>query len=240
MTLKRDAQTKNTPARAIEAQSGVSPTSGQAEREPIILTTSVISKPAAGEEQPTLVGNRAADRGAADGTTAFFQIATQANAIVYVIDRSASTGLNGCLASAKRELLTSLERLPCTSRFQIVVYNRTAQVLRINGCSGLVYATSENKRFVALLLEEIPAEGGTEHVRALRQALALGPEVIFFLTDAADLRAEQIQAVTSLNRGRCVIHAIELGRGSASSGELPLYALARLNQGCYKSFSGAP
>ena len=77
-------------------------------------------------------------------------------------------------------------------------------------------------------------------MQALRQALALGPEVIFFLTDAAELRADQIRAVTSLNHGRCVIHAIELGRASGVSGDLALYALARENQGHYKAFNGAP
>jgi hypothetical protein len=173
--------------------------------------------------------------GTRDGTTTFFQIATQAKAIVYVIDRSASMGLNGGLAKAKRELLVSLDRLPSTCRFQIIAYNRSAEPLRLNGDSGLVFATPENKRRVAALLQEMEAEGSTEHLPALRRALALGPDVIFFLTDADDLRAEQIRSITSLNRGRTVIHTIGLGRPFPAAGDVPLYVLAQDNGGRCKS-----
>jgi hypothetical protein len=173
--------------------------------------------------------------GTGNGTTTFFQIATQGKAIVYVVDRSASMGLDGGLATAKRELLASLERLPSTARFQVIAYNRTALPLRINGQSGLVMATPDNKRCVAALLEGMEAEGSTEHFAALRRALALGPDVIFFLTDADNLRADHIRAITSLNHGRSVIHAIELGRPSGAHGDLLLYALAQDNRGCYKS-----
>jgi hypothetical protein len=227
------------------AASAAAPT--PVEQEPIVLATPTVPQPRTGEPPPGMMGNGAREEGqgaTGDRTAVFFQIATRAKAIVYVVDRSASMGLNGYLAAAKRELLTSLAHLPESARFQIIVYNRTARTLRIHANSGLVLATSENKRCAAALLEGIPAEGGTEHVQALREALALGPEVIFFLTDAADLRAEQIRAITSLNRGRCIIHAVELGRAFAGSGDPPLYALAQENQGCYKcvgpSFSGAP
>jgi hypothetical protein len=178
--------------------------------------------------------------GRRDGTTTFFQIATQGKAIVYVIDRSASMGLNGGLAKAKRELLASLERLPSSSRFQIIAYNRSAEPLRINGESGLVLATPENKRCVALLLAGMEAEGSTQHLPALRRALALGPDVIFFLTDADDLRTEHIRAITSLNHGRSIIHAIDLGRPLGAYGDLPLYALALDNGGRYQSVPLGP
>ena len=178
--------------------------------------------------------------GEGGGTTTFFHIATQGKAIVYVIDRSASMGLNGALATAKRELLASLERLPSSSRFQIIAYNRSAEPLRINGESGLVSATPENKRCVALFLEDMEAEGSTDHLPALRRALALGPDVIFFLTDADDLRSEQIRAITSLNHGRSIIHAIDLGRPLGAHGGLPLYALALDNGGRYQSVPIGP
>jgi hypothetical protein len=172
--------------------------------------------------------------GTGDGTTTFFEIATKGNAIVYVIDRSASMGLNGGFAKAKRELLASLDSLPTTSRFQIIAYNRSAEPLRINGQSGLVFATPENKRCAAVLLEGVEAEGSTAHLPALRRALALGPDVIFFLTDADDLRADHIRGITALNHGRTVIHTIGLGQPLAANGDVPLYALAQDNGGCYK------
>jgi hypothetical protein len=182
-------------------------------------------RPAAGSERSASAGS-----GTTKDTTAFFQIATQGQAIVYVIDRSGSMGEDGRLARAKQELLASLEQLPCSVRFQIIAYNRVALPLPIDGHSGLALATAEHKRRVARLLGEIHAEGGTDHLTALKRALALGPDVIYFLTDAEDLRLEDIRAIAFLNHGRAVIHAIGLGR----RGGLPLGALARENRGIYR------
>jgi hypothetical protein len=239
---------RNTEAQSASA-SAASPATVEKEPEPIAVGTLASrgrqpteeTVPLWGVTPPARQGLGASSGGPGTGpcTTVFFEIATQAKTIVYVVDRSASMGLNGCLAAAKRELRASLDQLPSSARFQIIVYNRSAAMLRINGHSGLVSATSDNKRCVASLLEEIPAEGGTEHLQAVRQALALRPDVIYFLTDAADLRAEQIRAITALNHGRCVIHTIELGRAPGGSSDSPLAALARENQGCYKCLGGA-
>ncbi len=186
--------------------------------------------PAATRTTARAQGLGSADPGTGKDTTAFFQIATQGKAIVYVIDRSGSMGSDGCLAAAKRELLGSLEQLPSSVRFQVITYNRSALPLCIHGQSGLTFATAENKRCVARLLEQLHAEGGTDHVSALKQALALDPDVIFFLTDADDLRAEEVRKIAFLNHGRSVIHAIGLGRGCRV-----LQALAEENQGLYQS-----
>jgi hypothetical protein len=198
--------------------------------------TAMANNPSEGNSSATPItgSGQGSATGLDTGTAAFFQIGTQAKAIVYVIDRSGSMGLNGCLATAKRELRASLERLPSTTRFQIIAYNRCAEPLRIDGQSALVFATPENKRRVALLLKDIEAEGDTYHLPALKRALGLRPDVIFLLTDAAGLRPEQIQAITAQNQGQTVIHAIELGRAPGLQGDLPLYALAQQNQGVYK------
>jgi hypothetical protein len=169
-------------------------------------------------------------------TTAFFQIPTQGKSIVYVIDRSGSMGSDGCLAVAKRELLASLERLPSSVRFQVIAYNRSAVPLCIHGQYGLIFATEENKQSVARLLEGIHAEGGTDHLSALKQAMALGPDVIFFLTDADELRPDEVRKVSFLNHGRSVIHAIGLGQQHG----LPLNSLAQANQGVYRAVPSQP
>jgi hypothetical protein len=178
--------------------------------------------------------------GAGAGTIHFFQIASAARSIVYVLDRSSSMGLNGSLASARKELENSLEQLPPTTRFQIIVYNRTAQRLRIHGRTELALATPENIHEAVALLQALYAEGDTEHVAALKLALLLEPEVIFFLTDAAELRPEQVRAVTLLNRGRSVIHAVELASAGSAEGETSLQVLARENSGVYKSVVPIP
>jgi hypothetical protein len=169
-----------------------------------------------------------------NATTTFFQLATQAQSVVYVFDRSGSMGMAGRLNQARRELLASLERLPATARFQVIPYNRVAEPLRIAGHSDLVPATIENKRQAALLLEGLVPEGGTEYLTALKRALLLQPEVIYFVTDADDLHPDQVRALTLLNHGRTVIHTIEL---TASHREAPgtgLQVLAHENGGQYR------
>lgn len=167
-------------------------------------------------------------------TTAFFQVATQARSVVYVIDRSGSMGNAGRLALARRELQASLERLPETARFQVIPYNRRAGPLRINGQSGLVTATAENKRAALALVDNLIPEGSTEHQAALQQALLLHPEAIYFLTDADDLLPDQVRALTRLNQGRASIHAIELMSIHRAAHAMPLHVLARDNHGEYR------
>lgn len=178
-------------------------------------------------------GPRAASS-AGIATTAFFQVATQARSVVYVIDRSGSMGNAGRLALARRELQASLERLPETARFQVIPYNRRAEPLRINGQSGLVTASAENKRAALALVDNLIPEGSTEHQAALQQALLLHPEAIYFLTDADDLLPDQVRALTRLNQGRASIHAIELTAAHRAAHAMPLHVLARDNHGEYR------
>ncbi len=203
-------------------------------------------EPAAGLPAPFPTGPRdditraAYSDGPAPGGTAgisFFQVPARGQSIVYVLDRSASMGLQQMFARAKRELLESLDRLPPAVCFQVVVYNRSAEVLRIGGKTDLVPATPENRREAARLLDALVPEGGTDHAPALRRALALKPDVIYFLTDAGDLKPEQTRALTQANRGRSVIHAIVLRREAADA---PLRALARENRGEYRAVTAGP
>jgi hypothetical protein len=154
---------------------------------------------------------------------------------VYVIDRSSSMGLHGALAAARQQLLASLEQLPATARFQIIVYNRTAEPVLANQ-PGLMPASRENLQRVATQLSTLTAEGGTDHPPALRRALALHPDVVFFLTDADDLTAEDLRAVTRLNPGRhTVIHAIELNTRNRDRPDMPMHVLARDSRGTYQA-----
>jgi hypothetical protein len=171
------------------------------------------------------------------GTTSFFQITTQARTVVYVIDRSASMGLNGSWAAAKRELLASLQNLPADARFQVVLYNRSAEPLHIEGTANLAPATRRNKQCVEELLDGLRAEGGTDHLSALKRALSLRPEVIFFLTDADDFRSEHIRAITEINHGRAVIHTIELSGSRRTREQSALQILAQENRGSYQLVS---
>lgn len=172
-------------------------------------------------------GGPAKDEGSGGGAE-FFGVPVRGRAVVYVIDRSLSMGLNGGLEAAKREVLASLVRLPAPARFQVLCYNRSVASLQ-HESARLMPVSEDTRRQAAYWLTGLRAEGGTDHVAALRQALALQPDVIFFLTDADDLAAEQVRGLTRINRSRTVIHALQWGgRGQAVG---PLLLLAQSNGG---------
>jgi von Willebrand factor type A domain len=170
--------------------------------------------------------------GLGKGTATFFQITTAAKSVVYVIDRSASMGLQNSFARAKQELLGSIELLAADTRFQILAYNRSALPLPIAGHSDLARA--------AELVRNLQAEGGTDHLAALKRALTLNPDVIFFVTDADELKPVQIATITQLNHGRTVIHAIELSSRTHDDPDTPLQLLARANHGAYRLVAVEP
>jgi hypothetical protein len=108
-------------------------------------------------------------------------------------------------------------------------------MLRKTGRAELLLATPENKEWAKRFLEGLVPEGGTSHDRALGQAVDLAPDVIYFLTDADDLRADQVRALTQLNKGRAAIHAIELNTAHRDRADLPMHALPRENRGQYQA-----
>jgi Ca-activated chloride channel family protein len=164
----------------------------------------------------------------------FFQVEARGDKVVYVIDHSMSMGQRGALAAAEAELLASLQQLPPTARFQVIVYNSTAAPL-VPTRPGWLPAVPENVTLVRRALESLRAEGGTRHDQALPKALALEPDVIFFLTDAADLDEADLRAVSARNRGRSAIHVFELNAAHRGRSDTPLQLLARQNRGVYQA-----
>jgi hypothetical protein len=216
------------PAGSAETEEAFKATVGEA---PVMAATPAASA----EPGPAITGDHSGGSGASGvRATGLLRPPAKARTVVYVIDRSLSMGLSGALAVAKRELLAGLDALPADRRFAVVLYNRQAEPLGAGGRSGLLDATEANRTAVARLAEGVRAEGGTDHLAALRRAVALGADVIFLVTDADELTAEQARNVALLNRGRAVIHAIELNNDGASPDETPLALLARLTGGTHR------
>jgi hypothetical protein len=167
----------------------------------------------------------------AGAATAFFGVPAIGKSVVFVLDRSASMGLDGRLDRARRELADSLRRLPPSARFQVIAYNKAAEPIRIHGMDGLLPATPDAIESVIAAMNRLPAEGGSEHVDALTKALTLAPDVIYFLTDEDDLELRDVQAVTRRNHGRVCIHALCLVPPTEQS---PMQSLARGNRGLFQ------
>jgi hypothetical protein len=229
--------TAKTAQAARSAEAGPAPEVGvhQGDENIIPVTHQVQQAAVPGGVHPDLLAPPTGQgSGAGGGTAGFFAVGTQARSVVYVIDRSASMGPGGLLKAAVRELCASLARLPAGTRFQVVLYHDQAELL-VRDRTQLVPASPETIERAARLLEAVRAEGGTNHLQALRLALSLTPEVVYLLTDADDLSHADRAVVTRLNRGRAVIHTIELNTSNRDRTDMPLQVLARENRGRYQA-----
>lgn len=186
--------------------------------------------------------------GGARGTNAnsFFGIRDNAARFVYVLDSSGSMHNHNAIRVAKAELLASLQSLEPDQLFQIIFYNesrhsmdeRPAIQRRLRGrdSSGLYPATSINLSMARQFIRSVQPELGTRHLPALKAALRMKPEVVYFLTDAKEPRmnASELNEITTLNNGRARIHCIEFGKNERLAGETFLAKLARMNDGTYR------
>src|SRR5271166_5226528 len=172
-------------------------------------------------------------RGIGPGTE-FFGAREHGHSFAYVIDCSGSMGLRNSLEVAKRELLASLNQLPPEARFSVIFYNLRARVLAgPSGQQGLMPATAANKVRVQNQLQTVAPDGGTDHMVALRTALGLKPEVIFFLTDADLMSDNDVNAILAEANGSR-IQAVEFGRGTDLGMQTPLRRLATTTGGTYR------
>ncbi|HBN74253.1 MAG TPA: hypothetical protein DD473_00205 [Planctomycetaceae bacterium] len=147
-------------------------------------------------------------------TTKFFDIATRGRVLIYVIDCSGSMNRNNSFRHAKAELSASLERLDGSHKFHIIFYNdHVYEFLDRNGKPDVQWATAGNLARGRSFISEMDNSEGTAHLPALIKALSYSPEVIFFLTDAAEpaMTAKQLDEVRRVNKGQAAIHCIEFG-----------------------------
>jgi hypothetical protein len=167
-------------------------------------------------------------------TTTFFQVPARGRSIVYLIDASSSMGPSGGWEAASRELLASLAHLPPDARFQVLVYNNRVNPLLPRHPDWLPAAPNVLRQ-IAQALQELEPSGGTDHGAALRSALQLRGDALYFLTDADDLTAEHTRLAKQQNRGRTVIHTIEMNPHNRGRGFMPMQVLARDHGGTYQA-----
>lgn len=167
--------------------------------------------------------------------TSVFGIEGEGYNFVYVFDRSDSmASYSGRpLATAKAQLIASLQSLEKTHQFQIIFYNHRPE--RFNASSKLHFASERNKRAAAKFVRGVIASGRTEHLPALSAAIKLAPDVIFFLTDADEPRLNDDE-LARIDRmaGGIVINTIEFGRGPQTDRNNFLVRLARQSGGQHR------
>ena len=165
------------------------------------------SNAGAGEGWPRLSGGKA--------RVQIFGVEGTGTRFVYLFDRSVS--MEGApLAAAKRQLIGSLDSFDSVHQFHIIFFNhRMSNFDSTDQQQRIAYATDQNKSLAAAFVRTISADGGTDRYAAIRQAIRLRPDAIFFLTDADDpMPAAEIAEILSDNRRvGAAIHTIEFGRG---------------------------
>lgn len=172
-----------------------------------------------------------AGRGIGPGTQFFGR--DHAHSFAYVIDCSGSMQSHNSLEVAKREMLASINQLAPDAQFAVIFYNLNAHMLTgPQGLKGLMAATAPNKARVQTQLATIAPDGGTDHMSALREALKLKPEVIFFLTDADLMSNNDVNEILA-EVGSTRIQAVEFGRGTELGQRTPLGRLATTTGGSY-------
>lgn len=170
--------------------------------------------------------------------TGVYGIQAEGHSFVYIFDRSDSMGVGGGspLASAKAQLIASLDDLTEQNQFHVIFYNTAPHVMDLGRkFGGLVFADEWAKGQAKKHVQSITASGGTDHFLALKAGLKLHPDVIFFLTDADQpgLSRPQLEQLNRLNSGRTSIHTIEFGDHPHAGRENFLGRIARENGGQY-------
>jgi hypothetical protein len=191
----------------------------------------------AGAESLIRGGPASRNTGGGGITTQVFGAQGTGSKFVYVIDRSAS--MEGFdrrpMKAAKAELIASLQDLQSVHQFQIIFYSSELRVFNPLAPQPpkMMFGTESNKRMAVDYVRGIVPDGSTRHREALEMALALRPDVIFFLTDADEpqLRPAELADLHRRNRGPTAIHTIEFGIGPAFDEDNFLARLAHENGG---------
>ena len=155
-----------------------------------------------------------------------------AHKIVYVVDRSGS--MTDSIDYVKFELKRSIGELGEDTEFHVVFYSSGPPVEMPT--RRLVTGTERNKELAFEFIDGIIPQGETDPSKALERAFAVGPELIYLLTDGEFDKAI-IDLVKRVNVGdKVTVHTIGF---LYRTGEEVLKKIAEQNNGNYKFVSEA-
>lgn len=181
-----------------------------------------------------IVGPKSSGQIGGQVTTEVFGVKGTGSRFVYVIDRSASmAGYEGRpMLAARQQLLASLRSLKDTNQFQIIFYNQDVRAFSPDGQPTMYFANDVMKQEAEAFIKRTVPDGGTDHVKALKMAFRLNPDVIFLLTDAeGGFTAQELRDLGRFNRSAAIINTIEFGQRRGRDGSLQ--AVSRNSGGQY-------
>lgn len=166
--------------------------------------------------------------GRAVGTAGMWGRSVTANSVVFVVDYSGSIIV--AVDDLKRELKRSIGAMRPSQNFNVVLfYSEDDQFKTDSFAPGLQPADNATRqRFFEWLDRKSPI-GRTDPLPAIRRALKMEPEAIFFLSDG-DFEDKVVEAVLELNQSKskiCCLVFDELLLQSLGSGPPQLNVNAR-------------
>jgi len=164
------------------------------------------------------------------GGVGFFGTRGHGRSFVFIVDCSGSMG-GRRIERAREELIRAIGELKQYQKFFVFLYNNnTYPLFDLTSSSDLVVATREKKKQAIQWVQSRHAGGGTQPQQAFAQALAMKPDVIFFLTDG-EIPEETRALVRDANRRETIIHTTGF---QSRDGEEILKGIAHDNQGRYR------
>lgn len=165
----------------------------------------------------------------------FFGIGTPGRTFVYVVDASSSMlALHDSPAKTRFgrvrvELVKSIGAMTPEQGFFVIFFNSTSHPMPARGMQPGVAPTK--RAYLDWVAKHRPG-GDTQPMDSLELAIALRPDVVYFLTDGVLPRGQNLlRRITGLNGGRTRIHTFAFG---SQNGEEVLQEIARRNGGEYK------
>lgn len=147
----------------------------------------------------------------------YYDFPVRSSRVVFVVDVSRSMGWNGRLDFAKKELIQVLQKLPATTRFNLIVYSDRAFSWR----KELVDAKPARVRRAVDFVKKLKPLNGTHSYEALAMAFEdPDADTIFFMSDGhpsggritdPELILMQVRDWNRLRRVR--VHSLFLMRG---------------------------
>lgn len=132
---------------------------------------------------------------------------------------------------ALNELQKSLADLKTWQKFAIIFYNNGPIPLFAPDSEARLYpATVSMRKKATKWMGQLIPGGSTRPEDALRQALELRPDVVFFLTDG-EIPPEARDVVKEYNKYKTIVHTVAF---SSHEGEAILQAIAKDNRGRYR------
>jgi hypothetical protein len=180
--------------------------------------------------------------------TSLLGVPAKGHHFVYVIDRSSSMGEGGhnsALTALKEPLTRSLTDLQRNHRFQVFLVGNGVGHCGSLGTDQLAVADNHNVVRTMEWIEACTADDGPENPErfpardALYQALALQPDVIYFVTDGRGTRPgpTDLDSIRRWNTGRTTVHVIQLVVANSKTEKPPrwLQDLATYHRGKFHS-----